>query len=327
MTTTADRRRAKMVARLSTVRHWLLGALAVPPVPGTVFDPRAFFLDPGRLPAVLAYWRFRAARAGCGAGLPRALRDAALEQAAQACLTHFLDADYQRLGITADEFSRAVLYAFRRCRLAFWSDADGAREIDRERRADRYIGDYRLYNRAQASRTADPARIVHAADAMGMDPNAVDGRGVTDEAPGDWVTVPGGPSGRGETDGKMRLVVTADRIENRRAGAFCAETLEYRTTETRWRMVRGRGKARRLPACVVREGVPAPRGRFIPAPAPTAGEPRPDGIVTARPQAALPAVTAADALYNLRRLGRGLERGTADRKRVAAALRRMRAAV
>lgn len=318
---TTQERRAALVERLAAIRHWLLGALAVRPVPGTVFNPRHFFLDPGRLPAVLGYWRFRAARAGCGAGLPRALREAALDQAAQACLTHFLDADYRRLGVTADEFARAVLYAFRRCRLAFWSDADSARETDRERRAERYIGDYRLYNRAQASRTPDPRRIVHAADALGMDATAVDGRGMSNERPGDRVTIPGGPSGRGETDGKMRCVVTRDRAVNVAGGAFCRERLALSIIDSRWRMVRGRGKARRLPACIVRDGVPVDRPRFVPSPVPAAGVPQPCGIVNGRRFAPLPPVTLEDAVYGMRRLGRSMPRGCNARRRLAANLR------
>lgn len=322
-TMTTQERRTALVAKLATIRHWLLGALAVPPVPGTVFNPRDFFLDPGRLPQVLAYWRFRAARAGCGAGLPRALRDAALDQASQACLTHFLDADYRRLGMTADEFARAVLYAFRRCRLAFWSDADSAKEIDRERRADRHGGDWRLWNRGQASRTPDPRRIVHAADAMGMDPNAVDGRGVTDEVPGPLVVIPGGPSGRGEGDGKMRLVTVRDVAVN--VTGPDGERRELSQIDTRWRMVRSRPKAKRLPPCTVRDGVPMPRGRFAPSPVPAAvaGLHR-DGVTTFRPTRAVPPVTVADAVHGMRRLGRSMPRGCDARRRIAANLRQAR---
>lgn len=313
--TTIQEKRRRLVEKMRRIRHWLLGALAVEPVPGTVFNPAAFFFDPARLPSLLAYWRFRAARAGVGSGLPARLREAALDAAADACLTHFLDADYKRLGITADEFARAVLYALRRCRLAFWSDSDGARDIDRARRADRHGGDWRLWNRAQASRTPDPRRIVHAADALGQDATAVDGRGMADERPGRLVSVPGGPSGRGETDGRMRCVTVRDIVHNEFTAA--GERLELQTVETRWRMVRGRGKARRLPACTVREGIPAPRPVFRPAPVPG---PMPSG----RPRNPIPPVDAADAVHAMRRLGRALPRGGEERRRIAANLRRAR---
>lgn len=303
--TAAQSRRAALVARLATIRHWLLGSLAVTPVPGTVFDPVAFFLDPSRLRDILAYWEARARRDGCGAGLPRALRAAACEQAAQACLSYFLAADYRRLGVTGDEFARAVLMAYKQARRRFWRDVDAHRDAERERRA--VAKGWRPWNRAQNSRTPDPARIVHAADAMGMDPNAVDGRGVTDEVPGDLFIVPGGPAGRGETDGRMECVTVRDIVHNQRGGAFCAARLELQTTETRWRMVRGRGRATMLPPCVVREGVPMPRGRFAPGPMPgqIADALRPhqgDGIGTWQPLAPLPPVDAGAAALAVERL-------------------------
>lgn len=296
--TAAQRRRARLVARLAMVRHWLWGALAVEPVPGTVFRPHQFFADPARLRDCLFYWRMRARRDGCGAGLSPRLREAALDQAAQNCLTWFLDLDYRRLGITADEFARAILTAYKRCRRAMWEDRTGDRDAARFRRQEVNRGSFRLYNRAQASRTPDPRRIVHAADALGMDATAVDGRGICDEAPGGLVTIPGGPSGRGETDGRMRLVTIRDVAVNIPATETEARQ-EVNIITTRWRMIRGRGKARRLPSCTVREGSPAPRPTFKPSAPPAAGIPQPEGIINARPPLQpLPPVTPEDAAFN-----------------------------
>lgn len=328
--TAAQRRRAALVARLAWVRHWLLGGLAVTPVPGTVFNPREFLRSPERLPSLLAYWAGRARRDGCGAGLPRRLRDAACEQAAQATLTYFLDADYRRAGVTADEFARAVLGAYKRCRRAYWRDAaedrDAARVRMANRRGARRQGDCTWFNRARNSRAPDPARVVIAADALGMDPNAVTGEGVTDEVPGRAVAIPGGPSGRGETDGHMECVTIRDVAVNVPGGAFCRARLELSQIETRWRMVRGRGRAQRLPPALVIDSIPVPRPVFRQIPPPADGVRQPEGITNARrPRQPLPTVTPADALYNLRRLGRGVSTPQ-DRRRIAAAIRRHRAA-
>ena len=256
MTAAADRHQ-KMVQKLAGARLADFGKVVVPPVPGTVFEPLSVFLDPGKLPALLKYWGNRARRDGCGDGLPRAQRKAACENAAQVCLTYFMDADYAALGITADEVVRAILMAYRLARRRFWKDAAESKDYDRQRKQTGWYP----YNRAQNSRTADPARIWHAADTLGMDCSAVNGQGM-DDIPGDTVTVPGGPSGRGETDGKMVCVTIRDVAVNVNGGAFCRARLELNVVETRWRMKRGRGKARKLPTCTVNAGQPANRGKY-----------------------------------------------------------------
>jgi hypothetical protein len=179
-----------------------------------------------------------------------------------------MDADYGALGITADEVVRAILIAYRLARRRFWKDAAEHRDRERERAA-QSRGAWFPYNRAQNSRTADPARIFHAADTLGMSPAVIlDGAGA-DDIPGDTVTVPGGPSGRGETDGRMVCVTIRDVAVNVNGGAFCRARLELNVIETRWRMKRGRGKARKLPPGIVNAGQPANRGKYRqPAPGP-----------------------------------------------------------
>lgn len=256
MSTSAERH-AGMIRRLSRATLPLFGRVVVAPVPGTVFEPLPVFLDPGKLPAMLKYWAARARRDGCGDGLPRAQRAAACENAAQVCLSYFLDADYAALGITADEVVRAILMAYRLARRRFWKDAAESKDYDRQRKQTGWYP----YNRAQNSRAADPARIVHAAVALGMDPGTVNGQGM-DDIPGDTVTVPGGPSARGETDGRMECVTIRDVAVNVNGGAFGRTRLELNLVETRWRMKRGRGKARKLPPCTVNAGQPANVGRY-----------------------------------------------------------------
>jgi hypothetical protein len=267
MTTAADRHQKK-IKKLSGATLADFGKAVVPPVPGTAFEPRNVFLDPGKLPALLKYWANRARRDGCGDGLPRNQRKAACENAAQVCLTYFMDADYRALGITAAEVVRAILISYRLARRRFWRDASEHRDRERERAA-QSRGAWFPYNRAQNSRTADPARLWHAADTLGMSPAVIlDGQGM-DDIPGDIVTVPGGPSGRGETDGRMVCITIRDQAVNVNGGAFCRARLELNIVETRWRMKRGRGKARRLQACTVNAGQPANRGKYRqPAPGP-----------------------------------------------------------
>jgi hypothetical protein len=262
---TANDRHEKMVKRLSGAQLADFGKVVVPPVPGTVFEPLNVFLDPGKLPALLKYWGNRARRDGCGDGLPRAQRRAACENAAQVCLTYLMDADYGALGITADEVVRAILIAYRLARRRFWKDAAESKDYDRQRKQTGWYP----YNRAQNSRTPDPARIFHAADSLGMAPDVIlEGCGM-DDIPGDTLSVPGGPSGRGETDGKMVCVTIRDQAVNVNGGAFCRARLELNVVETRWRMKRGRGKARKLLPCAVNAGQPANRGKYRqPAPGP-----------------------------------------------------------
>jgi hypothetical protein len=284
--TKSEERRATILAKLAKAEIATLGPIVVPTIPGTVLDPVAVFLDPGKLQTMLKYWERRAGRDGCGDGLPKHLRKAACEQAAQVCLTYFLDANYKALGITENEIVRAMLMAFKLAKRRFWKDAAGHADAERARRQfAKAGGDFNLFNRAQNSRTADPARLFHAADAMGLDTVLiVDGAGC-DDIPGKALAIPGGPSGRGETDGKIECVVVRDIVTSRPGGAFCQDREELQHTDTRWRMKRGRGKARKLPPCLVIDGQPANRGRYRqPAPG-TMTVPRDSG-----PRSMLPAV-------------------------------------
>ena len=284
--TKAEERRATMMAKLSKAELPAFGPIVVASIPGTVLDPVAVFLDPGKLPAMLKYWERRAGRDGCGDGLPKHLRIAACEQAAQVCLTYFIDGDYKALGITENEIVRAMLMAFKLAKRRFWKDAAGHADAERARRQfARSGGDFNLFNRAQNSRTADPARLFHAADAMGLDTAVmVNGTGC-DDIPGKAMAIPGGPAGRGETDGKMECVVVRDIVTSRPGGAFCQDREELQTIETRWRMKRGRGKAKKLHPCLVIDGQPANRGRYRQPAAGTMTIPRDSG-----PRSMLPAV-------------------------------------
>ena len=277
----AEERRAVMMAKLSKAELPAFGRVVVESIPGTVLDPVAVFLDPGKLPSMLKYWQTRAGRDGCGDGLPKHLRIAACENAAQVCLSYFLDADYATLEVSADDIVRAILLAYKMAKRRFWKDAHESKDYDRQRKQTGWYP----YNRAQNSRTADPARLFHAADAMGLDTVLiVDGAGC-DDIPGKAMAIPGGPSGRGETDGKIEHVTTRDIVFSRAGGAFCKEREELQTIDTRWRMKRGRGKARKLPPCLVIDGKPANRGRYRQPAAGTMTIPRDSG-----PRSMLPAV-------------------------------------
>jgi hypothetical protein len=288
MTTKSEERRATMMAKLSKAELPAFGRVVVESIPGTVLDPVAVFLDPGKLPSMLKYWQSRAGRDGCGDGLPKHLRIAACEHAAQVCLSYFLDADYKSLGITADEIVRAMLMAFKLAKRRFWKDAHDSKDYDRQRKQTGWYP----FNRAQNSRTADPARLFHAADSMGLDTVLiVDGAGC-DDIPGKAMAIPGGPSGRGETDGKIECVVVRDIVTSRPGGAFCQDREELQHIDTRWRMKRGRGKARKLPPCLVIDGQPANRGRYRQPAAGVMTVPRDSG-----PRSMLPAVGPDPEIY------------------------------
>jgi hypothetical protein len=233
------------------------------PEPGSVFDPMPLFFDPQELPLALAFFRRRASRDGVGAGLSNDERAAALDEAAQRGLRLFLDRDYSRSGLTAACRVAAYLSAAAYMRRAQWREGSHGREYDRGRKA---RGNAALYNRAAGSRAGhSPAAIYHAARGSAEDMAALVGTGC-DDIPGEAVTIPGGPSGRGATDGKMERVETVarDRIETDDTGRRWQVT----ETVTGWRMARGRGRASTLPPATVNAGRPAPLARFVRQPLP-----------------------------------------------------------
>lgn len=230
--------------RMAGVSHRLFGSLSPVPVPGTVFDPLAYLTCPGRYRDVKWYFRYRARRAGVGAGQPRVIREALLDEAAEHGMDFMIHRDYEAAGFDADACGPAVLSAARWMDRAYW------RPIDAERRGDYspvHPGDFILFNRAQTARAAgdNPAACVSAAESMGTVWTEV--FPVAHEIPGTAVALPGGPSGRGATDGKM--VRDGGRIK--------------------WRMKRGRGRAHNYEPGIVRDSIPAPAPRYVPGPMPT----------------------------------------------------------
>jgi hypothetical protein len=242
------------------------------------------FFDPQELPVALAFFRRRASRDGVGAGLSKDARSAALDEAAQRGLRLFLDRDYSRSGLTAACRVAAYLSAAAYMRRAQWREGSHGREYDRGRKA---RGNAAMYNRAAGSRAGhSPASIVRAAEGVEGGMVALVGTGC-DDLPGETVTVPGGPAGRGQTDGRMERyeTVTRDRIENDAAGR------RWQTTETvtGWRMKRGRGRAANLPPATVNAGRPAPVARFVRQHMPTLAAWTPDGGPVCNRTTAIPA--------------------------------------
>jgi hypothetical protein len=109
------------------------------------FDPIPYCFDPARVAAIKAAGRARflkdmrepsdlrfANAAAAFRKLPKRLRKAAIQQAGETTLSRFLDADYARARITADEPCRAVLWAVGYCSAAHWQDdANGERKDSR----------------------------------------------------------------------------------------------------------------------------------------------------------------------------------------------------
>lgn len=249
--------------RLANVTHRLFGKMVNAPATGTVFNPRHYLSDPGRFKDCLYWWRYKAQRAGVGDGLHAMLRESALEQAAQDTLQVFLDRDYEEAGITEDEPAKAVMGAAAFMRQAFYrlpSEGDNPRTRDRRL--------WYPYNRAVNTGTPNPAAIVAASFNAAEDRAAL--LGEHDDMPGEPVNVPGGPGGRGLTDGKMIPTVKVVR-EYVLLGEELAEI------ETGWKMQRKRGRAKTYRACVVTDGKPAPRNRHKPATKPAQALPRESG--------------------------------------------------
>lgn len=211
-------KQAQTRERMAGVRHALFGTVSVAPVPGTVFDPLACFLDPGFFSALLSFFRWRAQRSGVGSGLPRDHRAAVLDEASQRAMRLFTDRDYASDGVTADERTRAILSTASRMDRGQWRD-----DIENRRDGDRK---WFPWNRAQNTRAPDPSRIVMASRCSREDIDVLTGHGTDEQKTGQTVTVPGG-----------RYQPNADGRMIRDGG--------------RWKMDRRRGKVQAYPACEV----------------------------------------------------------------------------
>jgi len=110
-----------------------------------IFNPFHYCFDPARVEQIKAAGRSRfirdmreprdlrqAAASQEFRKLPKRLRKAAIAQAGETTLSRFLDADYAKARITADEPCRAVLWAVGFCSAANWrDDASGERNDSR----------------------------------------------------------------------------------------------------------------------------------------------------------------------------------------------------
>ena len=235
--------------------HAVLGRMDVEGTPGTVFQPLGWMMDPGRWEAARRVWASRYRRSAHYLSVPPAMRASRLEEAVENCTTVYLTTDYEKAGVTDEQFARAVLRAGRWMERAGWILPQTG-DAPRRRRERKWYP----YNRGENSRSPSPAAIAHAARFSREDRAALTGEGC-DDAPGPIVAVAGGPSGRGPTDGTMERTETVVRewVTPDSDGNLDIHT----EIETGWRMNRGRGRAETLPACRVNGGTPAPLARFI----------------------------------------------------------------
>jgi hypothetical protein len=109
------------------------------------FNPIPYCFDPARVEQIKAAGRARFIRdmreprdlrfsnaAAAFRKLPKKMRRAAIQQAGETTFSRFLDADYAKAKITADEPCRAALWAVGYCSAAHWQDdANGERNESR----------------------------------------------------------------------------------------------------------------------------------------------------------------------------------------------------
>jgi hypothetical protein len=238
-----------MKKNLAGIQHRLFGLIVTNPAPGTVFNPRDYMADPGRFRDCMAWWKYKAARAGVGDGLPKDLREARLEQASQDTLSVFLDRDYRKAKITADEPTRAVMGAAAYMRRAYYILPQVG---DQPRR--RNVRKWYPYNRALNTGTPSPAAIVQASLYASEDREALMGAGA--DIPGEPVVVTGG-KGQPRGDGKMVPTVQVLR-------EWVERGEEMAELETGWKMKRKRAKQIEYRPCIVTDGRPMPRRRHAP---------------------------------------------------------------
>jgi len=107
------------------------------------FDPIPYCFDPARVEQIKAAGRARfirdmreprdlrfAAAAAAFRKLPKRFRKSAVAQAGETTFSRFLEADYARAKITADEPCRAVMWAVGYCSAAHWQDAANGERND-----------------------------------------------------------------------------------------------------------------------------------------------------------------------------------------------------
>jgi hypothetical protein len=270
----------------AVVIHPEFGSTANPRT-GEPFNPLAYFTDPARFRAAQRFARKRARRAwakgqlGSRSGdaaathgrLDREGRESILDRAVETYLDFLIHRDYARAGIGSDSPAVALLSAAAWLDRARWRNPD---EATHGRGAAPYP--YR------AAAVPSPDAVAVAAESVGVDHAtaavALVGQGTGEGAARRAVAVPGGPSGRGATDGRMEWheAVTREYVESRPGGAFCRGRLLELVTESvgRWRMKRGRTMKRTLPPTIAIDAPAAAAARYAgPArpPAPVAGDP------------------------------------------------------
>jgi len=249
---------------------------------GLPFDPLPHLADPGRHAALEVFFRVRATRAlrkgNMGTrhgdkelthGKPHPMaRKIRIDEAVTAAMDFYIHRDYAAAKIDNDSPGMAALSA------AAWMDRAHWRPLDEIRHGEYGDGPtWFPWNRAQNATAPAPDAILSAVETVaGASADMLTGEGC-DDVPGPVVDVPGGPSGRGATNGRMewRTTVTREWIERGADG----ELYQCEEREGEWKMRRGRGRKTLLPPCRVNRGMAAPLARYIrqPLPAHRPGDP------------------------------------------------------
>ena len=285
---------------MNAIVHQELGNLS--PTISTIapFNPLNWMLCPGNLKklqrvAKRKYCRDNGEMLGT---LPRKIRAAAIEQAADACVCRFLDADYAKAGITDDEPARAVLYAVAYVRRAGWRYGATGSERRDNRKGTPYIG-------SMGARGDNPATIAATIETAGrykryggaLQGELAENRAraaltgeVRERKTGGTVHCPGGKA-YGETRKMISTEIRGTYVDGCGVQDWGGVQIPFRyalaTYPGGWKMESKKAhKPTEYPAGDVPETVdvgPEP-GTFIPPPVPTTGiPPTPGTELTRRP--------------------------------------------
>lgn len=300
---------------MRAIIHAELGSLSPEITTTAPFNPLNWLRCPGNLAKLQRIARRKYCR-DCGellGTLPRKIRPAAIDQAVDAVLCRFIDADYTRAEITDDEPARAALYAVAYVRRAGWRYGTVGAERRDNRKGTPYIG-------SMASRGDNPAAVASAIEqarkspryATGLQSELAENRAraaltgaVVERKTGGEIECPGGKV-YGEARHMVATGETGCYVPGEGSQDWSGTEIPYRYRREirpgKWMMeTRKSHKPTEYPAGLVKETVDAGTepGTFVPHAIPTTGlPPIPGTELTRKPACPIRAERIAAGAFN-----------------------------